>query len=287
MYFIFKKSNPGFYLLHLGRKQVIILTRKIKMRKMTQQFIKSMMGSVEVNITSNQDKTLLAVDSDSDLVEKWLQFDLPSVFGLPRDRLRVQVPHDWDRLHIRAGRGIFLLALSSRLSPHHSHLLAGVVGGENSETEGGREGPTQARHQDGQHRAHGGGGLGRAGHEEGEGDVLYPAQYEALGVVGGDVEPHLGPGEEQGGLPGAQPGLVTEHCHSSRCSEQQPQPHPVFAPLSHRPVPVPAEVRQWQGAPGARAKVEASEVSREGLLPAVLCGDVEPARDGLSGGRPH
>ena len=45
----------------------MILTRKIKMRKMTQQFIKSMMGSVEVNITSSQDKTFLAVDSDSDL----------------------------------------------------------------------------------------------------------------------------------------------------------------------------------------------------------------------------
>ena len=37
------------------------------MRKMTQQFIKRMMGSVEVNITSSQDKTFLAVDSDSDL----------------------------------------------------------------------------------------------------------------------------------------------------------------------------------------------------------------------------
>ena len=70
MYFIFKKSNPGFYLLHLGRKQVIILTRKIKMRKMTQQLINRMMGSVEVNINSSQDKTFRAVDSVSDLREK-------------------------------------------------------------------------------------------------------------------------------------------------------------------------------------------------------------------------
>lgn len=40
------------------------------MRKMTQQLIKRMMGSVEVNINSSQDKTFLAVDSDSDLGEK-------------------------------------------------------------------------------------------------------------------------------------------------------------------------------------------------------------------------
>ena len=57
-------------MLHLGRKQVIILTRKIKMRKMTQQLINRMMGSVEVNINSSQDKTFLAVDSVSDLREK-------------------------------------------------------------------------------------------------------------------------------------------------------------------------------------------------------------------------
>ena len=129
MYFIFKKSNPGFYLLHLGRKQVIILTRKIKMRKMTQQFIKSMMGSVEVNISSSQDKTFLAVDSDSDLGEKWLQFDLLllSVCCLPGDGLRVQVPQHWDGLHLRAGGGIFLLELSARLwRSDHRHLLAGL-----------------------------------------------------------------------------------------------------------------------------------------------------------------
>ena len=40
------------------------------MRKMTQQLIKRMMGSVEVNMNSSQDKTFLAVDSDSDLGEK-------------------------------------------------------------------------------------------------------------------------------------------------------------------------------------------------------------------------
>ena len=40
------------------------------MRKMTQQLINNMMGSVEVNIISNQDKTFLAVDSDSDLKKK-------------------------------------------------------------------------------------------------------------------------------------------------------------------------------------------------------------------------
>lgn len=70
VYFIFKIFNLGFYLLHFGSKQVIILTRKIKMRKMTQQLINNMMGSVEVNIISNQDKTFLAVDSDSDLKKK-------------------------------------------------------------------------------------------------------------------------------------------------------------------------------------------------------------------------
>ena len=70
MYFIFKIFNLGIYLLHFGSKQVIILTRKIKMRKMTQQLINNMMGSVEVNIISNQDKTFLAVDSESDLKKK-------------------------------------------------------------------------------------------------------------------------------------------------------------------------------------------------------------------------
>ena len=40
------------------------------MRKMTQQLIKRMMGSVEVNMNSSQDKTFLAVDSDSDLGER-------------------------------------------------------------------------------------------------------------------------------------------------------------------------------------------------------------------------
>ena len=49
---------------------MIILTRKIKMRKMTQQLIKRMMGSVEVNISSSQDRTFLAVDCDSDLGER-------------------------------------------------------------------------------------------------------------------------------------------------------------------------------------------------------------------------
>ena len=56
-------------MLHFGRKQVIILRRKIKMRKMTQQLIKRIMGSVEVNISCSQDKTFLAVDCDSDLGE--------------------------------------------------------------------------------------------------------------------------------------------------------------------------------------------------------------------------
>ena len=40
------------------------------MRKMTQQLIKRMMGSVEVNISSSQDRTFLAVDCDSDLGER-------------------------------------------------------------------------------------------------------------------------------------------------------------------------------------------------------------------------
>ena len=51
-------------MLHFGRKQVTILMINIKIRKITEQFIKSMMGSVDVNMASNQSKTFLAVDSD-------------------------------------------------------------------------------------------------------------------------------------------------------------------------------------------------------------------------------
>ena len=73
------------------------------MRKMTQQLINRMMGSVEVNINSSQDKTFLAVDSVSDLREKYYNSCSPvlSVFSLPCDRLRVQVPHDWYGLDVR------------------------------------------------------------------------------------------------------------------------------------------------------------------------------------------
>ena len=59
------------------------------MRKMTQQLINRMMGSVEVNINSSQDKTFLAVDSVADLREKifiilvlqWCQYFVYLVTG--------------------------------------------------------------------------------------------------------------------------------------------------------------------------------------------------------------
>ena len=51
-------------MLHFGRKQVSILMRNMKIRKITEQLIKSMIGSVEVNITSNQWRTFLAAESD-------------------------------------------------------------------------------------------------------------------------------------------------------------------------------------------------------------------------------
>ena len=136
-----------------------------------------------------------------------------------------------------------MLQLWARLSPHHRHVLAGLVRGEDSEADS-EAGGGEARHQHGDDGAHAGRGLGGARHEEGEGDVLYPAQYETLGVVSGDVEPHFGPAEEEGGGPGPQSGLVAEHSDSTRCSEQEPQSHPVFAGLSHRPVAVPGEVRK-------------------------------------------
>ena len=93
-----------------------------------------------------------------------------------------------------------------RFSLLHGHVLTSHGRGEDSQTESETVGP-EVRHQDGQEAADG--GLGRAGHVEGEGDVLYAAQYEAVGLLGGDVEPHLGPGEDQAGSPGAQSGLVT------------------------------------------------------------------------------
>ena len=79
-----------------------------------------------------------------------------------------------------------MLELRARLSPHHRHVLAGLVRGEDSEADS-EAGGGEARHQHGDDGAHAGRGLGGARHEEGEGDVLYPTQYETLGVVSGDV----------------------------------------------------------------------------------------------------
>ena len=56
------------------------------------------------------------------------------------------MPHDWDGLDVRGVRGITVMEVA-RLSPLHSHLLAGLGCGENSETETEAARP-ETRHQD-------------------------------------------------------------------------------------------------------------------------------------------